>query len=101
MADGGAEAAADSLRQYEEACFEALGSFAAGIAALLRSGGRFLSIERRGGSGSVDALGHAFERAMEAAGLTGLPEKRRQLVCSEVGQESILEVRVFVKPPNA
>ena len=28
-------------------------------------------------------------------------EKRRQLVCSEVGQESILEVRVFVKPPNA
>ena len=97
----GAEAAADSLREYEEACFEALGSFAAGIAALLRPGGRFLSIERRGGSGSVDALGHAFERALESAGLTGLLEKRRQLVCSEVGQESILEVRVFVKPPNA
>ena len=73
---------------------------AAGIAALLKPGGRFLSIERRGGSGAVDALGHAFERAMEAAGLTCLPEMRRQLVCSEVGQETVLEVRVFVKPPH-
>ena len=98
---GGAKAVPALLRQYEEACFEALGPFAEGISALLKPGGRFLSIERRGGSGSVDALGHAFERALEAAGLTGLPEKRRQLVCSEVGQESILEVRVFVKPPNA
>ena len=91
------DAAEDKLWEYEKACFEALGPFAAGIAALLRPGGRFLSIERRGGSGSVDALGHAFERALESAGLTGLPEKRRQLVCSEVGQESILEVRVFEK----
>ena len=98
---GGAKAVPDPLRQYEEACFEALGPFAAGIAALLRPGGRFLSIERRGGSESVDALGHAFERAMEAAGLTGLPEMRRQLICSEVGQETVLEVRAFVKPPNA
>ena len=90
----------ETLREYEEACFGALGPFAAGIAALLRPGGRFLSIERRGGSGAVDALGHAFERAMEAAGLTCLPEMRRQLVCSEVGQETALEVRVFVKPPH-
>ena len=96
----GAEAAADPLRQYEEACFAALGPFAGGIAALLRPGGRFLSIERRGGSGAVDALGNAFERALESAGLTGLPEKRRQLICSEVGQETALEVRVFVKPPH-
>lgn len=94
-------AAPEALREYEESCFEALGPFAAGIAVLLRPGGRFLSIERRGGSGSVDALGHAFERALEAAGLTGLPELRRQLICSEVGQETVLEVRVFVKPPNA
>ncbi len=85
------------LRQYEEACFEALGPYAAEIAALLKPGGRFLSIERRGGSGAVDALGNAFERALEAVGLTGLPELRRQLVCTEVGQESILEVRVYIK----
>ena len=91
----------EALRKYEEACFEALGPFAAGIAALLRPGGRFLSIERRGGSGAMDALGRAFERALEAADLTGLPEKRRQLICSEVGQETVLEVRVFVKPPHA
>lgn len=93
-------ASPEALREYEETCFEALGPFAAGIAVLLRPGGRFLSIERRGGSGAVDALGHAFERALEAAGLTGLPEMRRQLICSEVGQETVLEVRVFVKPPH-
>ena len=85
------------LRQYEEACFEALGPYAAGIAALLKTGGRSLSIERRGGNGAVDALGNAFERALKAAGLTGLPEVRRQLVCTEVGQETVLEVRFFEK----
>ena len=93
----GAEAVPDPLRQYEEACFEALRPYAAGIATLLEPGGRFLSIERRGGSGSVDALGHAFERALEAAGLTCLPEMRRQLVCTEVGRETVLEVRAFSK----
>ena len=93
----GAEAVPDPLRQYEEACFEALRPYAAGIATLLKPGGRFLSIERRGGSGSVDALGHVFERALEAAGLTCLPELRRQLICSEVGQETVLEVRAFSK----
>ena len=97
---GGAKAVSALLRQYEEACFQALGPFAAGIAALLKPGGRFLSIERRGGSKSVDALGSAFERALESVGLTGLPELRRELLCSEVGQETILEVRVFVKPPH-
>ena len=93
----GAEAVPEPLRQYEEACFEALRPYAAGIATLLKPGGRFLSIERRGGSETVDALGNAFERALETAGLTCLPEMRRQLVCTEVGQETVLEVRAFSK----
>ena len=96
-APAGAEAVPDPLRQYEEACFAALRPYAAGIATLLKPGGRFLSIERRGGSETVDALGNAFERALETAGLTCLPEMRRQLVCTEVGQETVLEVRAFSK----
>ncbi|MBR7058150.1 MAG: class I SAM-dependent methyltransferase [Stomatobaculum sp.] len=100
-APAGTETAADLLRQYEEACFEALRSYASGIAAILKAGGRFLSVERRGGSETVDALGNAYERALEAAELTGLPEMRRQLVCTEVGRETVLEVRVFVKTPHA
>ena len=96
-APAGAEAVPDPLRQYEEACLAALRPYAAGIATLLKPGGRFLSIERRGGSETVDALGNAFERALETAGLTCLPEMRRQLVCTEVGQETVLEVRAFSK----
>ena len=96
-APAGAEAVPDPLRQYEEACLAALRPYAAGIATLLKPGGRFLSIERRGGSETMDALGNAFERALETAGLTCLPEMRRQLVCTEVGQETVLEVRAFSK----
>ena len=96
-APAGAEAVPDPLRQYEEACLAALRHYAAGIASLLKPGGRFLSVERRGGSETMDALGNAFERALETAGLTCLPEMRRQLVCTEVGQETVLEVRAFSK----
>ena len=96
-APAGAEAVPDPLRQYEEACLAALRPYAAGIATLLKPGGRFLSVERRGGSETMDALGNAFERALETAGLTCLPEMRRQLVCTEVGQETVLEVRAFSK----
>jgi len=96
-APAGAEAVPDPLRQYGKACFAALRPYAAGIATLLKPGGRFLSVERRGGSEAMDALGNAFERALETAGLTCLPEMRRQLVCTEVGQETVLEVRAFSK----
>ncbi|MBQ7535821.1 MAG: class I SAM-dependent methyltransferase [Stomatobaculum sp.] len=93
------------IKEYEEACFEALCPYAAGLAALLKPGGSLLSVERGSGGtadalgsgGTTDALGSAWRRALERAGLAERKEARRELLCTEVGKETRLQVCVMKK----
>lgn len=75
-----------SPEEYEKACTEALEGYAAALSALLVPGGRLFTVERA----DTEELLRAWQAALAAAGITVLPESRKDLACSEAGVPSPL-----------
>lgn len=75
-----------SPEKYEEACTEALKGYAGALAALMVPGGCLFTVERA----DTEELLRAWQAALAAAGITVLPESRKDLACSEAGVPSPL-----------
>ena len=82
-----------SPEEYEKACTEALKTYAGALAALLVPGGHLFTAERS----DTEELLRAWQAALAAAGITVLPDSRKDLACSEAGVPSPLALLIGEK----
>ena len=82
-----------SPEEYEKACTEALKTYAGALAALLNPGGHLFTAERS----DTEELLRAWQAALAAAGITVLPDSRKDLACSEAGVPSPLALLIGEK----